>query len=332
MTIDSIYKEWISSIDLTKTRVVRFPSFIFLCGGPTSESKENFESCRDIFYRYINENICSFKGDIVLAEKIFDYFKHSAYGDLLHFERDLAELSILTIIFSESPGSIAEFGSFAVIDTIQEKLLIILHRDDTDKESFIWRGPASYLKERARLNGKYDPISVYNWRRRSGKDDILTREDFVDAEDLMEAIKVILSKSPKSSAFRKSQLGHSMLLILDILKVIQLATIDEIGRMLNVLEIVHDQRAVEQHLSLLISLGFAVKYRYRNNVYYISSSHKPWLSWAYSKTATIRDVERWKFLFREYYSENQKQKYRALRSYMKSYGLIGNQNDDQVNT
>jgi len=160
--------------DLTKTRVVRFPSFIFLCGGPTSEIKDNFGSCRDIFYRYINENLCSFHGNIVLAEKTFDYFKHSSYRDLLHFERDLAELSVLTVIFSESPGSIAEVGTFAVLDTIQEKLLIILHQDDADKESFIWRGPAMYLKERARESGKYDPITVYNWRKKSGNDDIIT--------------------------------------------------------------------------------------------------------------------------------------------------------------
>ena len=119
--------------------------YIFLCGGRISDSDhQEFLSCRDLFYSYINKNGCSFCKDIVLAEKIFEYFDHSEYQDLLHFERDLAELSSLTVIFSESPGSIAELGSFSVLNTIQERLLVVMHQDDTHQESFIWRGPVSF--------------------------------------------------------------------------------------------------------------------------------------------------------------------------------------------
>ncbi|MDP2046074.1 MAG: retron St85 family effector protein, partial [Deltaproteobacteria bacterium] len=146
MEIHDIFKEWTSSIDLGKTQVVRFPSLIFLCGGPISEIPENFESCRDIFYKYINKSHYPFREKVLLVEKVFSYFKHSAYRDLLRFETDLAELSALTVIFSESPGSIAELGALAVLKPVREKLLVVIHEDDGDKESFIWRGPVLFLK------------------------------------------------------------------------------------------------------------------------------------------------------------------------------------------
>lgn len=323
MKSKTLYNEWLSSIDLAKTRVIRFPSLIFLCGGEISNNSERFKSCRDIFYRHISQNDSSFKENVVLAEEIFRYFEHSAYHDLLHFERDLAELSSLVVLFSESPGSIAEFGSFAVLRTIQDRLLVVLHQEDSYKESFIWQGPALYLKRLAEKNGKQDPVSVYYWRRRTSKDDFLSQDDFSDAEDLEETINDILARVHKSVAWNKEHLGHIMLLILDLLKVGQIATLDEITYFLNFLDIQQNRRTVEQHLSLLLSLGFAVRKPYRHNVYYLSAPDKPWLSWAFKSTAKIRDIDRWKDRFVEHYSSYEIQKSRALSSYLKAERLIG---------
>ena len=320
MQIDDIYQEWISSIDLTKTRIVRFPSLVLLCGGTTSESPKKFSSCRDIFCRHIEVTQRLFREKVVLAEQVFEYFKHSAYKDLLNFEKDLAELSALTVIFSESPGSIAEFGSFTVIEPVQERLLVVMHQDDTDKESFIWRGPALYLKELARKNNREDPITIYDWK----KSKRLKEKDFPDADHLAETMETILSKIPQTALFNKKQWAHKMLLMLDLLRVIQLATADEITHFMQLLNLNYDRRNVDQHLSLLISLKLAIKKPYGHNVYYLSPPNKPWLSWAFKKTAKIRDVNRWKSIFLDCYSRNnQLQKSRALRSYLKSTGQIG---------
>ena len=319
----NIYEEWASSIDLLKTRVIRFPSLIFLCGGPVLGGHESFESCRDIFHRYVASNGIAFREKIILAEEVFRYFDHSAYQDLLRFERDLAELSALTVIFSESPGSIAELGSFAVLKTIRDRLLVVVHESDAHKESFIWRGPSLHLKELAKEKGKDDPITVYNWRRRSRDEDLLKEHDFSDAEDLAEIIQAILLKIPKTQSFSKDQLGHIMLLMLDLLKVLQLATLDEIVNCLGFLDINHERRTVEQHVSLLRSLGFASRKPYRNNIYYLSTDHQPWISWGFAKTAKVRDVGRWKAMFFEYYHRTQKQKSRALESHLRSTGQIG---------
>jgi len=322
---EKIYTEWISAVDLTKTRIVKFPSFIFLCGGRISnDTQDKFLSCRDLFYTYINKNGCSFRKNVVLAEKVFEYFDHSDYQDLLHFERDLAELSSLTVIFSESPGSIAELGSFAVLNTIQERLLIVMHQDDTHQESFIWRGPISFLKNLAKSNGYEDPITIYNWQKKKDDKGRITIENFSDAIDLSETIERIIRKLPKTVSFKKKQLGHIMLLIICSLKIVQLATIEEIIFILKGFGIEIKSKTVKQYLSLLKSLGLIALTPYRNYEFYLATPQNDWFSWGYdSKTTKSRDVDRWASQFVEFYENEQKEKFRALRSYLKSTGQVG---------
>ena len=327
MKTEKIYKEWISAVDLTKTRIVKFPSFIFLCGGPISNEQGKFLSCRDIFYSFINKNSCSFRENIIRAEEVFKYFEHSDYQDLLRFESDLAELSSLTVLFSESPGSIAELGSFVVLNTIQERLLVVMHQDDAYQESFIWRGPALFLKNLAKSNGKENPITIYNWQKKKDDNGYFNTEDFSDAIDLAETIEAIISKRPKTVSFREDQLGHIMLLIICFLKIVQIATFDEIVFILKGLGIkkLTKLKTVKQYLSLLKSLGLIVLKPYGNYVFYLSAPQSDWFSWGYdTKTAKIRDDDHWATQFIEFYKDNQKEKVRALRSYLKSTGQIGN--------
>jgi hypothetical protein len=321
---EKIYKKWISAVDLTKTRVVKFPSFIFLCGGPISNDQEKFLSCRDIYYSYINKNNCSFRENIIRAEQVFEYFAHSDYQDLLLFERDLAELSSLTVLFSESPGSIAELGSFAVLNTIQERLLVVMHQDDAHQESFIWRGPVLFLKNLAKSNRKEDPITIYNWQKKKDDNGYFKTGDFSDAVDLTETIEAIIRKRPKTVSFRKKQLGHIMLLIICSLKIVKIATLSEIIFILKGFGIEQEVKTVKQHLSLLKSLGFIDLKPYRNYEFYLAAPQHDWFSWGYDiETATIRDVDRWATQFIEFYKYNQKEKFRALRSYLKTTGQIG---------
>ena len=255
---------------------------------------------------------------------MFTYFEHSDYQDLLRFERDLAELSILTVLFSESPGSIAELGSFAVLNTIQERLLVVMHQEDAHQESFIWRGPVCFLQNLAESNRQDDPITIYNWGKNKDDHGYFSSIDFSDAIDLAETIDTIISKQPKTVSFRKEQLGHIMLLIVGFLKIIQLATLDEILFILKGFGIEAKLKAVKQYLSLLKSLGLINLKPYRNYLFYVDASQSHWFSWGYnSKTAKIRDENRWSTLFVDFYKNNQKEKHRALRSYLKSTGQIG---------
>jgi hypothetical protein len=295
---------------------------VFLCGGRISTSAEKFGSCRHIFHNYLQKTNRLFGEKVLLAEKIFDYFEHADYQDLLEFEIDLAELCALIVIFSEGYGAIAELGSFSVLETVQQKLLVVMRRDHTYKEgSFIWRGPALHLKKLAQDTLGDDPIAIYDWPSRDGES--FREQDFSHSEDLADLIETILSKLPRTQSFNKDRAGHVMLLMLDLLKVLQLATLEEIIVCLKHLSIESERRVVEQHLSLLKSLNYLISYPYRNNVYYVSHPEEPWLTWRFRETAWTRDLDRWRARFLEYYEGKQEHKFRALKSLMKRTRQIG---------
>ncbi|MGA3282485.1 MAG: retron St85 family effector protein [Smithella sp.] len=311
---------------MEKSRISKFPSLIFLCGGPFKNNDNEFKSCREIFFRHIHETQkFEFRKNVILAEDIFNYFSHSSYTDLITFEEDIAELAALTVIFSESPGAIAELGTFAVLKQVQERLLVIINEEDAEQESFIWRGPALYLKNKAKENDKDDPISIYKWPKLKSDNDLLRKSDFSDADDLSELIQKVLDETPKTSSFNKDHAGHLMLLIVDLLNILKLATIEEIHEILNSLGIECKYKTIQQKLSLLCSLKYVRKKPYGHNVFYLANIDDLWLSLAFKKTAKTNDLYRWRAMFADYYNEENKQKSRALRSFMTANKSNGNQ-------
>jgi len=63
------------------------------------------------------------------------------YSELLKFERDIAQVSELILLFSESPGSLAELGAFAMDDEIAPKMLVVIDDESYNRTSFIRLGP-----------------------------------------------------------------------------------------------------------------------------------------------------------------------------------------------
>lgn len=231
----------------------------------------------------------------------------------------------MTVIFSESPGAVAELGAFAVLKKVQERLLVIINEEDAEQESFIWRGPALYLKNKAKENGKDDPISIYKWPKLKNGTDMLKKSDFSDADDLSELIQKVLDDTPKTSSFNKDQAGHVMLLMIDLLNIMKLATVDEIHEILSSLGVEYKHKTIQQKLSLLCSLKYVEKKPYRHNMFYLANTDNSWLSLAFKKDAKTNDLSRWRAMFTDYYNKESEQKSRALRSYMKTKMPDGDQ-------
>ena len=273
-----------------------------------------------MFYSYIIQNSSSFHKKTILAEDVFTYFEHSDYQDLLGFERDLAELSSLTVLFTESPGSIAELGSFAVLKTIRERLLVVMHQDNAHKESFIWRGPVLALQNHAKSKEKEDPITVYKWQKNRDSNGYFSNGEFPDALDLAETIESIIRKRPKTKFFNKYRTEHIMLLIISFIDIVRIALLDEVCFALKFFGIKVRQKQVKQYLSLLMSLGLIHSKPYRNYVFFLAPQGD-WFSWSYYPEAgKKRNAARWGYHFIDIYKDSQPEKYRALRSYFKSTG------------
>jgi len=314
---DPILHEWASSVDLAKSRIINFPSYIFLCGGQLSSQGDNcFKSCRDIFHSYIKRKKDIVSQNIVLAEKIIEFFDESRYPDLLTFEKDLAAISLLTIIFSESPGAIAELGSFSVLDNIKDRLFLVIHEDHVKNgKSFIWKGPVRYLKKIADKNSNKNPVYIYNWEKDFNLKKVTKESAFSEASDLHEEIRIFIEKRKKSSAWNRRDVGHIMLLIASSLDIIQIATTEEIRSILQYLKLNDFAENLERYLSMLTALELIGVKHYGNIDYYISKTdHEGWLQFNYKGK---ENNFLWNARFVSFYKDNQKNKVKAWQSYHK---------------
>jgi hypothetical protein len=74
--------DFLSAIDLPKSRIVNYPRYIFLCGGPVPSDAPSSvpPSLRYSLLERIASDHPDLKTNIVLAESIFDKFDKDDYG------------------------------------------------------------------------------------------------------------------------------------------------------------------------------------------------------------------------------------------------------------
>ena len=152
----------LQKIDLSQSRIGldKLPK-VFLCGGPyrntspsftqdrlpafyyCSDAKKEKESIRYKLIKCFKETENDFFESQVKIADIWhfnEWYQEGNYKDLLTLEKDIASMSGLVVIIPESAGSIAELGSFVMIEKIKKKLLIFIEAQYTNKQSFIWNG------------------------------------------------------------------------------------------------------------------------------------------------------------------------------------------------
>lgn len=121
-------------------------SVIFLCGGlADSAPPQPAESLRAAFLRAKLPAALS-NHKIVIAEAAEPMLPVAGYRDLLTFENDIAGAVALILLFSESPGSLAELGAFSAIESVAKKLLVIIDDGYYNESSFIRNGPIAALE------------------------------------------------------------------------------------------------------------------------------------------------------------------------------------------
>lgn len=84
-----------------------------------------------------------------------DYFSSPSVAvfDLAIFERLVADLSHVIILFPEAPGSFAEAGYFAQEDKFRVKTLLALDQQWQGEDSFISMGPAQRFSKKSSFRG-----------------------------------------------------------------------------------------------------------------------------------------------------------------------------------
>jgi hypothetical protein len=240
MKFDDLLIEEFASLDSSKFTVSFTPLKIFVCGGTYNSRSHIPESVRHRLINYfIDRNDLLFRA-CIQAEDFKDYFKEGAYDDLLEFEKDIANVATLIIVFLESPGSLVELGLFCMDTSLASRLLIIAPAEETEKEdSFIFHGPLKNLR-------RNDKTSVLIYPLADPKNVQYDHIAFI-ARDVERKLDRIV----KNVTFREKNTAHVAFLIYDIIVLSHPILSGEIEIALMAFNVDIDRRTVDRLLYLL---------------------------------------------------------------------------------
>lgn len=218
MTLRTI-EMFLATVDPQKATVVSFPEFVAIFGGSlrSKNSRAQPKSQRDFFLDWILKNRGDLKDLLLLPEHYEDWKDFNTYSDLLLFEKDLGYLTSAVLVFLEGAGAIAELGAFSQIESLSERLVIVVADDLYPKKSFISAGPIRSVVETKKYPHSLCVLPA-------GKPAELVKHIAIIIETLDR--KRALRGGTKS--FDKTDPQHEILLILDLVNLFLAPTITEL--------------------------------------------------------------------------------------------------------
>lgn len=302
------------SLDLSNSRVINFPSKIFLCGGLIPMLHEQQEglycSLRHYIMAVIKKDFPDIYNKIILAENITDWYRGGHYEDLLTFESDLAGLAFIIIIIVESYGSIAELASFARDRKVNKKLLIIMNSCFYETESFIHLGPITYLETHV-----HNKANVFTWRTYVDNGNEYLDMESLQRHQIQDILKTINERLGMVSVEQTIDIcnsGHVILMICDIIDILRIARKSEITYILENNHI--DIQYINKYLFILEKLKLIKKIAYSTDRFYVSCSESAFIKYSYKKEGYAKDRITWKMIFMKWYQQNDERRMSALRT------------------
>jgi hypothetical protein len=309
--------DFLSAIDLPKSRIVNHPRYIFLCGGPVPSNTPTAAppSLRYSLIQRIASHHPGLSTNIVLAETLFDKvdpFKNDDYRDLLTFERYIASFCSAIVIILESPGAIAEFGSFVLLEDVVDKLYAVIDSSHYTCCSFIRKGPIEYLQQRQEKQ-----VISHNWLTAKGIRPSVPKFRLF-APDLIDELADIHRSDQSSHKVDLSLRAHHMLLLASLLRVAQPLRLGEIEQCMHAISQAINRQEVRRYLSMLQILGLVQKHRHGHIDYYANIKNLDFVEWRFQPDEPRNQIVRWIIDFRTFFTKTDKKRMTALRNWPKS--------------
>ncbi len=304
-------EEFLARVNFSDTRVRAFTGFLFLCGGLHSTSQyQPLLSARHVLYHeLVSGRHSDLASRLKLAEDIQDWFRDGKYGDLVTFEEHLAGLSSVILLVVESPGSIAELGAFAVTPAINSRLIALIDEQHFEAESFIRLGPINRLE-----NDTGRKVLVHDWHEVDalGRKSPAYEQLAPDLSSILSDVRELLNDQIGEQVFRKSEPGHTMILICELCDLFGALSQQDIGRYLTIVDASIAAERVDQYLFLLEKCEvLRVKAKGQGRYYHAPdwSSH---ITFAFSDSQRI-DRDRLRVNVVEYYKQHLKSRADVVR-------------------
>jgi len=224
--LDHSITELVDLVDTNSVRVHAPSPILFLCGGKTNVTAAHPSSLREAFTRVFYGRPKFERYAMLMAEDVNVFFPRGNYKDILRFEADIAQISDLIVLFSESFGSAAELGAFSMVEEIALRLLVVIDDKHYGDVSFITLGPIRSLE-----NNQGDTsicvlnradINIHSIENVSNVN-LATFGDRVET-----AINNRKATNREHSRFNKNREGHIIKLITGLIQYYGALTIDEI--------------------------------------------------------------------------------------------------------
>ena len=305
-------REFIKSMKPDDFRVHAPSMVVFLCGGLIDASSPSPLTLRDAFVRTINASAPKFS--VVLAEDAKPLTADGDYKDLFSFESDIAQIVGLILLFSESPGSLAELGAFAALDTVAPSLLAVLDDHYYAASSFIRYGPVSFLEnkygEEWILVLDRDEVGI----SKRGTNEDLNLKAFASA--VLPAVERRLQAKPIWSKLDRTNSGHGILFMTGLCQEFGALTIGEIKDYLTSFGISSDR--LQNYVYCAQLLGWIKKIRKGNNNFYVATPGESALD--YKFTSGPKDKVRLRSDIRQYWQKNDSSRFKAIVSVVSPSG------------
>ena len=253
-------EEFGKSIDVLNSKVIGPPLRIFLCGGPMV-SVEGRESQRSRFLQFLAARESPLHQYMILAERLFQAPNtQDLFSDLLEFETYLGHLSAYTLIFVESPGSLAELGAFALLDSVSRRVYAVTDREYHPRNSFVSQGP---LKRLERIHE--DRIHVFEGLTGNGPE--LDDDDFEEIASVFERLIKAGGRQQRPMGLQDD--GDVMLLLVDVVARLPFLKKAEIQKVLSSAGAEIDDARLGKMLATLGAAGVIQAERYSHNIFFV---------------------------------------------------------------
>lgn len=295
MTLEDIVKtNFINKICFnsiyTKSSNDRGLNLVFLCGGKGEDSFRNL-----LHNKLQQQNINNNK--FVLAEDALKWSKAQEFADdLLELEKYFAAVVGKIIIISESPGAIAELGSFISDKDIKKKILVVIENKYRKEDSFINNGLLkNLLKENSNEDCQSNLCVIDDIPIKGNQKDYTNQN-----ENLNTVISAINSFNPPSSKVDFSKKYFQTLFILDLIILTKIVTRQELKKFVSLMvekynkdnnnDIEITNRDINQIIFILKELKLIVEYEKGNTKYYIAKTRALFLRYININIKEIQKV------------------------------------------
>lgn len=238
-----------------KTRIESLFPLVLVFGGPASDVKDRYASCRNVFLSWAHESDYEFAKFLRIPEDFPEWNDFEGYSNLVDFEKDAGCLTRGILLFSESPGALAELGAFCTEEALCERLVVVLAKEYYDVRTFIHLGPIR------RIEYLHSPKSIYV--ASTTKDPNIFESEVADVGD---ALRKKIGEPTKTKQLETQNTRDQFLLIADLIELFGALTEDELRILLDFFNV--KPINLRRMLGQLHLFDLVLKARGKNDLYY----------------------------------------------------------------